>query len=346
MRKVFLTSSLTLIALVLLLIACERKEAAPKTENKPIALVDGTLRFASEKVLEETKESLKHKDQSELTKWENQFSGFISMRTAFNQIGEADVVKIATKKSMDGYEGIATLVEDGEDQELVRNIGELADATLADKDGWLYVGNDGYRYAYDRVIKVENVNAARRSQYGAVLTSNKADGVTVSFITRVTRKSNGTTRTLKNGRMSIAYNNEDVCIVDYWHGGALCCKKRFVGEIEGVGIDNLPTNQDSKFRNIRALSKHQKRTSGIWYGDATNELTLISNAQIREGGQVTITLPAVNQTEYGVSETEWRYYSFCGPLVCTDWFNINSFTGEHSGICDDGRARACNTSWY
>lgn len=332
-------------------VACNREKMTQPAQQASVAVQDGVLSFDSETTLKATLEALSKNSQPEnLDKWEKQWAGFTSMRRAFNSINEEEQSKIA-ENGLAGYEGFVSLIPDKEDKEAVRNISDPVWATLANRQGLLLVGGTAYVFSYAKISKIANHQRYAKEELlrMARQTNRSTDQVQLFMIQRRKMKTNGQEVNVKNGRVNIAYNNEAVCTQGYWHGGWACCSKRFVGEIEGEGTDNEPFNQDISFTKIIAISKHQRRSSGIWWADAVPKLELNSQATLNfyQGSSVTTETLTTGGTLVNYNQSDLTYtYSTCIGSLCGTTFTISSFTGQHKGTCDDNQLRSCNTDWY
>lgn len=344
--------------------ACQKKFSEPESTlsaarkdasdvKSDIAVVDGVLRFSSEKVLAATLRSLyEHQKPQELNEWETKLLGFKSMRRAFNEINSADEEAIGTRGLTEQQSGFIKLIGEGEDREAVRVVADPVWATVINSEGVLFIGSTAYKFMYDKVLRVDNFgttqNAKRRF--------DEPTGRKEFTISRQRIVTNGQRQTTKAGRVAIQYNNEVVCIQEYWHGNWLCCKKRFVGEIEASGTDSNPFDQDLEFKAMVAASKHQRRTSGVWWADAVPVLRLKFRAEV---GSIPaaftgiwdsafypeadpngwLTLPDASLLEKGAGT--------CFPNIpCLDGgYLINTYWGQHEGKCDDDQWRICNNNW-
>ncbi|MCY7349044.1 MAG: hypothetical protein LH606_00005, partial [Cytophagaceae bacterium] len=117
-------------------------------------------------------------------------------------------------------------------------------------------------------------------------------------------------------------------------------------------------NQDVAFFAMVTASKHQRRTSGIWWADSVPELKLKFYAQVTQipvGTGNTAVFTSIGGpeadaygwlTEYNSSSIE-KSEDYCFPgLPCfLDGYTINSYWGEHQGKCDDDQWRSCNNTW-
>jgi hypothetical protein len=311
--------------------------------EEDIALENGRLRFSSEKVFEDTVQRLSQAQSPEaLDMWEQQWGPYVSARTAFGRIKEEDITRIANAHSTRGYDGFLSLTGEGENREAVRNIDSPVLATLANQEGLILVGDDAFRFFYDRMIKINDFEESKLNGLELVRQSDASRGMEVYPITRKTLQREAFELD-KDGQVT-ASSREVNCISDYWHGGTLCCKKRLVGEVYA----SSHAYNSYYWASIVGRTKHQKRTSGIWYMDATQELRLQLNGSLTiiddDGtGSYPQTL-AHDSTVYGSGQNEYtlEYYD---PDASRNMIGINSLSGSHSGVCDDYVSRACSNTW-
>jgi hypothetical protein len=120
--------------------------------------------------------------------------------------------------------------------------------------------------------------------------------------------------------------------------GALCCGKRFVVEIWGTFYS------DASFTAYGGRSKHQKRTSGIWYGDATTSLRLAIDVTWA-GPYTGVIPPDCDNTAYGNNIIEWSFIPV-DAIGNGIHFNLSGFTSYHHGVCDDGQPRDCAMNYF
>jgi hypothetical protein len=330
--------SLLLASAMISFVACNKEELvkADQQAAADIALVDGRLKFASEEVLKNTIKALSaHQQKDELNKWEQQWPGFVSMRTAFDQITEQDIVKIATKGTQ-GYSGYLTLVGVGEDKEVVRNIDSPVLATLASKDGIILVGDNALKFHYDKLIKVKDFDETKLATLMSAKAANAAQGLESFEVKRVI---------IGSRSQPSASGREVNCIHDYWHGNSICCKKRLVGEIWA----SVYAYNSYLWEHIGGRTKHQKRTSGIWYGEGVQELRLVLTGELSTYDDDGLNFTGnysinYDNTNYG-SNIHEHSVIFNDLDGSRNPFNINSFSGYHSGTVANGSFKECYNYW-
>ena len=244
-------------------IACKDLGTAPKEvelkqQKREISVENGRLKFVDVEHFKEVLRLLSTKKSSkELDAWEQQFAGFVSQRTAFNKITEKDVEKMAKSNSIEGYEDYAMLVPDydGESKRLVKQVEGDAFGTLFSKDGTVIIGNNGYLYTREKIVKFVNLKKDDFSRYkkGESLTNMTASKIKVGAL-----KSN-----LKVKEIS----NAEHC-TDYYLNN-----RRFAADYNLHKCDGGNCNfEDGFFLRITANALHQRRLFGIWWTSESSEL--------------------------------------------------------------------------
>jgi hypothetical protein len=333
MTKAIYRSTLLMVGLILFLFACDKQENAPSksaADGNEVRLESGALRFASEQAFESTLTTLQ-KNQSKLDAWEKKFSGFVSMRTAFNSITDRDIAIITSQGSTKGYDSFLTIIGEGDDKEAVMNVDDDLLATLLNKDGILYIGDALYKVNYRKLVKVSDFksNKVDLSTLGSVTSSDQSRGITVAD---VKHRYMGAPGNVKNAR-------EVTCIKDYWHGNALCCKKRFVGQLYTTEVGFL-------YSSAGAKSVHQRRTSGIWWADKIPEIQVRVQGEFVQhySGMPSITAPVNYDSGVQIDDSgDKENFQFCVNAPCE--FSINWMNSYHYGKCDDYQVRECNLTW-
>lgn len=243
-----------------------------------IKVTNGVLAFESEKAFDEVVKLLRNKDNKILDEWEAQFAGFVSMRKAYNSITEADMVKIGETNSLQGYENYITFITTNGEKEASRVISSDAMATVFNKDGIAIIGEDAYKYKFEKIIKVVKATSADI----IALTSFNHQGLKASVKEiALVRKINGKTLSVKNGRPEGMQN--DHCLDQYGN-------RRLVGESNVTWTDQWTT-----FASVTCVAKHQKRILGTWWAESIPKirLTVISYAKNPNNG-LNIVPPADN----------------------------------------------------
>lgn len=286
-----------------------------------IKVKNGVLVFESEKAFDEVVKSLRNKDSKILDEWEAQFAGFVSMRKAYNSITEADMLKIGETNSLQGYENYITFITTNGEKEASRVISSDAIATLFNKDGIAMIGEDAYKYKFEKIIKVTKATSADIS----ILSSFNPQGlkVNVKEISLV-RIINGKTLSVKNGRPDGL--QDDHCLDQY------ASNRRLVGESNVTWTDNWTT-----FSSVTCVAKHQKRVLGVWWAESIPKirLTVVSYAKNPNNG-TNIIPPADNPRDSendGFVRMDIDGCPCKGTIAYTAW-----------GQLGDGSVKTCSES--
>lgn len=312
-------------------VACNKEELvkATQTEEK-IDLVNGRLKFSSRKAFDQLMGELsKQQTPKELDKWEAQWPGFVSMRKAFNQITEQDIVKIATNGTK-GYDGYLTLTGKGEDRETVRNVDNHVLATLVNKDGIVLIGDKAYKFRYGSIVKMNGYTDAKIAKFQDATATSEADGVEVLPVKRKIMGSK--TEPLDGGRQ---INCEQL----YWHGGSLCCRKRLLGELYATEVSD-------GWNGIGGYTKHQRKSSGVWWSDQAPEVRFVLHAVVYFPGSFNPSV--IDRDVYGYDDgiVEYSYYPLDSNGNGLRISGMTEFNTYHSSVCDDGRFRECYLSYF
>jgi hypothetical protein len=137
------------------LVSCNSDQIAPTDSNtesarveavskQDVSVIDGHLRFANSKALMKTLTDLNDRGRSEA--WEKKYSGYKSMRAAYNELIKYDIGKALTDGSISAYEGSysVTVEKDGQ-KSYDRAIVDQALATIVNSQGITQVGDSLYR---------------------------------------------------------------------------------------------------------------------------------------------------------------------------------------------------------
>jgi hypothetical protein len=308
------------------------EEKQKSKDEIEVKLIDGHLSFESQEKFLKATEILKDK-QKNLDQWEKQFSGFVSMRTAFEAITEKQKLNASKTNSLEGLEDIVSFTGEGEKREAVRNISDPILATLTSKDGILLIGKDAYKFDYDKFLIIKDYNATKVNQLKGARTAG--NGITEGKITH--------TKSPANVNAKVA--ESDVCLSEYWTGSWFSStKRRLVSDIDYtvyVPSPNIPT----LYINVTVMSKHQSRYLGTWWTTSISKIRL--NGSLFD--QIAMQTIYFDETNFN---TGWVQFSYpagnCSPPVggyagpCEYAYrNINVYS---SGICEDGVPRNCSVS--
>lgn len=191
---------------MLITFSCQETQVASlQTEPSTIRLVDGRISFPSQEAFRATVQELA-KDQEHLDKFDTRFSGYVSMRAAYDQLTDVDAEKIVSKTAGKKYDNFTVEVGEGEDREITRVIGDPILATLVNADGWLQIGKELFKFKRDKFFVLENTSQARMAQVET--------GLVVSPDVKVGR----VTRSLRNALPNARVAADIHCLKEYWVG--------------------------------------------------------------------------------------------------------------------------------
>lgn len=280
-----------------------------------IVLVEGVLKFKNLTHLETVvKQLTNHQSSSELIKWESQFKGFTSMRSAFDNLSETDIKKISETESTKGYEDFLLLKPTGEsDLEAVRVITSPVLATLFNKEGLVRFGNDAYKYTESKVYVIRDFTSSKLSDLSEINEVIKLE----IFRTPIAPKAGG--RPL--------YNNE----CNQYYG-----KNRLVGDM--LLVSPLGSGPQI-FSRIKAEAKSQKKVLGVWFANKIPWITLTVNgayAQPNSGVTLSHQIHVPQQADVSKIENDFDF----GGNATVHWMQVGA-----EGLCDDNNVRSCVTRY-
>ncbi|TAE31573.1 MAG: hypothetical protein EAZ91_06945 [Cytophagales bacterium] len=162
---------LAMIAIGLIAVTYSCNPVAEMASPEDISVANGRLRFRDFDHLQQVASALRqHQTKAELDAWEKKFSGFTSMRTAFERlsVSEEDIETIGKAQSEKGYESLLRLDGEQGNLEASRLIDSEILATLFNGEGIVLFGNDAFKYGRGQVYvlrnfaesKLQNLNAA------------------------------------------------------------------------------------------------------------------------------------------------------------------------------------------
>lgn len=271
-RFTMLKAVLCTLCLVMALSCSENKmnNATPEPislNNNKIKVTNGVLVFSSQQEFDNALQVLTNKGTKSFNEWEALFTGFTSMRTAYDQITEQDIAKIGETKSLQGFENYVTFLEINGEREAIRVIASDAMATLFNKDGIVIIGEDAYKYKFEKILKVLKPTTADMITLASFDCKNLQSSVDELVLVRQVK---GQTLSVKNGRPGGITN--DYCISQY--GG----NRRLVGE-----SNVTRTIGGGTFNSITCQAKHQRRLFGIWWAEAIPRIRLRMTSYLRNG---------------------------------------------------------------
>lgn len=318
---------------VSLLISCKEPnqiQVRDLSQSELLKVKEGIFEFSSEAKFKETITYLKTlNDRGSLDKWESQWQGFRSMRTAYNQISEEDQRIIDRNSSAKGYERFLSIIGEGDDRQAIRNVMDDALATLTNEKGVVKVGGVYRFYRYDSILEFTDKQLIDSELLVEMQSPDVSKGIKLIPLQKTTK-----THTISLDAVN-DYAESQGPLNEYWHNSR---KYRVVGII---WCDGPP----SSYNEIGGITKHQKRVFGsIWYDDNVSTIRLKYDAVVYvgyNGGQNV----AIN---YDFSPSNQGYYNYSQNVVLggnNQNFSIVSFTGYHWASCADGNGRDVNTSW-
>ncbi|RYU93770.1 hypothetical protein [Emticicia agri] len=244
------------------LVSCKdqssQTEPQPSKQAKKITVVNGKLKFVDEAHFMDTWALLrKMRTEEELDNWENQLPGFVSQRTAFNNLTEADIEKISKTSSVKGYEDFATLIPDfdGVNKRLVKQVDGNAYGSLYNKEGFVIVGKDAIKYTRDKITKFENYKETDFLRYknGESLSNVRSSKIVVEHI-----KSNAKTKEISQREHCTTYYDGD---------------KRFSADYNLYKCRGTTCALNEHiFMRMNATAMHEKKSFFIWFGENATEL--------------------------------------------------------------------------
>lgn len=296
----------------------------------------GIIVFASKEEYANAAKSLEaNQSEKALLNFEAQIgaSSFISMKTAFDNISEANMIKIGKTNSTEGYDGYVVIEGEGENKEAIRPVTGPVLATLVNKDGLLIVGNELRKYTYRNIFTIKDftdkdIELFLKSVYEYNLESDPR--VIAKTIKRkvVTTYFEEKPKSDSNARIA----SEQQCIMSYWHGDVF---KRGVGKLIVESIDH-----SVEFDQLTGETYHQRRVMGIWWSDQAPENTVNMTWNVTTGygpQSGTYNFTTYNDNRHIYSKSFWDGSNRLA-------FTINSFYGYPQIKGDDNGVRSCYLS--
>lgn len=324
--KTLLKSTLGVFLLTGLLIfhSCERSpldlQAEPEKASAVAAfsVVDGRLVFQEMDTYRKILEELASNSHT-LNEWEQQLTGYRSMFTAYQQLTEAEQEQIGTAYLQDGalagYENIVSIIRgpDGE-LEAVSNVDFPILERLVNDDGLIQIGDSLYKYTYNQIAKV--VHADER-QLKLLQRAHAGNMPSFGSIVQIERGTDP---------ISAARAGNNTCTSTYNNG-----KRRLKGEINS--FKNEPID-----KGYSAVTKHQRKVLGIWWGDECPQLRVQGSGTVQWGGVIdTVDL---DFTDYDVSSTGARNLSTCSYYCLEGPVDLYA-----THTCSCGGGLTCNTDY-
>ncbi|MBC3787299.1 hypothetical protein [Spirosoma utsteinense] len=258
--------------------------------------------------------------QSELSAWEKQFEGYVSMRNAFESITAKQYEEMIEHNLYDNYKDVLSVIPSGDEKEIVANIEDRVASTVVNDRGLIQIGSDVYKIDRDKVVKFSKYTTGiEGNQYSS---SNVAEGITVNAIKRGLFKSSS----VRGARPNDERNN----IIEYWHNTS---KRRLIGTVYdwGPGI--------TEGVHIGLQTKHQRRLTGIWYAEEIPSINLIGSGsyQTYQNG-VPVGGPIAFNTGT-LSSSNNNYLNYTIQYGGSYGYSFVSVSSTHSGTCKDNNFR-------
>jgi hypothetical protein len=327
------------------------------SSNNNIVVVDGILKFPTKELFDKTLSELYQiqLNQDALENWEKQYIGFTSMKKAYESISEEDIIKISETGSTKGYEGFLSIVGEDDKKQAVCNIDNIM-GHLFNKDGFVIVGDYALKATYYKMIKLNNFDASKSKLSDQSFADS--NNVEISNIRKTSIQSS--TKFNKHEGLGIKNNTaladyydteaiELTSLTEYWHGNWSCCKKRVVGELYIWWVDNTNAGGSSGYTFIQGTTKHQKRTSGVWWDTNTGSLiiqfkghlTILGNSPYPSDQPINLTVERLNSGHFTHTI---QYEETNGNGL--HYFSIDGdFITNHVAICNDGQTRSCSNKF-
>lgn len=247
-----------------LLVSCKDQSSPTEPElskqAKKITVENGKLKFVDEAHFMETWALLRaNQNKNELDNWEKQFPGFVSQRTAFDNLTEADVEKISRTGSVKGYEDYATLIPDfdGVNKRLVKQIDGSAYSSLYNKEGLVIVGKDAIKYTRDKITKFENYKEEDFLRYkkGQFLSNVTSSDIAIEHI--------------KSKAKVDEISQAEHCTISYSGGSRRFAADYNLYKCKGVATCSL---NEHFFMRLSATAMHEKKSFFVWSSENADEL--------------------------------------------------------------------------
>ncbi len=310
-----------------LFLSCSKEESSvEKFSKSSIKVEKGRLIFENQAHFDLIFNKLmENQDLEYLRDWENQFEGFTSMRTAYENLTEADFEKIGESGSIKGYESILQIRTENGEQEAAAVTDHPVMARVFNHEGLLLIGNDAFKLQKDKLIRIDSYNEEKIRK---ALESPDQISDYLGIESQVVSKEN------KNLRAGGALDLERSCTSTYKKD-----KYRFKGQFILVGTTSVnpfgdwTTDFSGKFNAIIWVSQHKKKIALIWFLHNAPVLKLSGTVTYLDdnGGYYPATLSelsAIDEKEIG-----WAYN------WGTNYRATGSVTSSGTGV--DGNTYQC-----
>lgn len=276
MKKKSITILVSIFAL--LFSACTNEKNVAELFPK-VLYQQGRLQFASAADFDQTIDYLRN-NPNQIATWKKQFSGFVSMKDAYNGLTEADQIKIGTSGDYSNYKGYLSIIKDKNGEpEAVMNTNDIIFSQILSENGTVQIGNKGLRYTYNYKMEIANIDDAK---YHDLVSATDEKMPSVIVATPIPNNS-FQSRTCGN-RNYIDYSAE------YTHGGK---KKRIKGMTDeqtyavSGGVSGV---------GYTASTWHQVKNVGIWWADDADEIGTSTSGTACYGNACSNILHPMNTT--------------------------------------------------
>lgn len=313
--------------------SCSKDEhTIEKSVESTIDIKDGMLCFESDAHFKSIFNNLmKNPSPEYLGKWESQFEGFTSMKTAYTNLNEGDFEKIAKSESIQGYENILYIRMENGEKEATMVTEHPVFARMFNKDGILVIADDAFKIEKDKLIKIANYD---QDKIKKIISGQKIENLKILGIKNQVIENDG-----KNLRTEKILDLERSCHSLY-NGDKYAFKAIFIL----IGTFSISANEDwtspfsGLYNGIIAVSQHRKKSFGFWFAKQTGELRLSGQAARIDGNGVAQVYYIGPFTDYNTDEVAIIY----------GWGEDNRATASvtSSGIGTDNAEHGCTATRY
>lgn len=227
---------------IAVLVSCEKEDLVTQNaiEFDGFSLIEGRLAFDNDVSFSKTLDEL-YLSQGELDKWEKGITGYISMRTQFENMTDEYAEELMGKMEENKY--VFTLLEEENgDLSMERNLYNDVLATLVDHNGYLQVGDKVYRFTYTHYysVDVNDIELLKAEEF-----------------------SNPKVSATEIKREFVFEDTEQISLRSYTVGE--CTTTSGNKRVKGLIVREEIFDNDC---NI--TTKHQKKVLGIWWANSTS----------------------------------------------------------------------------
>ncbi len=256
---------------------CSKDEASVEKQTAgTIKVKQGRLSFDSEAHFKSVfNELMQNQDNKYLSAWEEKYEGFTSMKTAYNNLSEADFEKIGQSNSISGYENILQIrLENGEKEAAVVTDHPIL-ARMFNQEGLLLIGNNAFKLQKDKLIKIDSYNEDKIRKVLEGRAENSTDYLRIENQV-VTQKSENLR---VNGTLDLEKSCHDVYNSKYAFKGIFI----LIGTTSVNPSGDWTADFSGMFNSVIFVAQHRKRTLGIWFAKDTGELRLSGSVAYIDG---------------------------------------------------------------